>query len=729
MLKADITIRADNSRCCNVYLCAATFSSGSDVSSWKTHFKALHPQRFAELEAIQKMHQTRTVSEVDDTVSVSSAAAASVATASSSSSSSRLSSSNSNSSNKKQKTLLSMLRSTQQQCFDAIAAAFAVNSFSHVAIESPEFINMLRVLGYTGSLPSRKSLRNTIVQLAGNTRTEVAEQLRGAVVTLAADGWTNVRRQKITNIVPMVNGVAYYWSSIVNAGEQNTAEWLAGQLLPVILALISECGARVVGVVVDNEAVNGAAHRLLLEKLPFLIHVPCAAHTIQLVVRSCLAKPYFAPTVLQFVELVKVFDAKQHRIALRKQQELAEKKLLVVQKPCDTRWSSLLTSAERMLLLEMEVKHVCLTALPSVTAEFWTKLRELVAFLKPFQVATDRIQRDSATLYTVYEQFTLLREHATAHEWARSCIDDRWEKRVHVEAVTASAMLSFVEQLPEGLDKQAAQDFIVDFGSAYISHYQLAPQKSQQHIRDALLMQVAKFNGREHWFRGLNDRIATAKRVAIAEQAAAWSPRQVWLLYSELELGMVAAALLSVCASEAAVERTFSSQGLLHSERRNALGSASVEAEMMLKFNARTLLKEPPALFAGIINMLEDATQDEEDAVTVVPSQLEAGEDDESLELVQLEEKDDVVEAPAAAAAAAAPSRRALQRQPSITFQGVDDFIAWFIREQKLTKASTISANVEMMLSGLSDRLSKSPGTATLRMRLQEALAALPASS
>jgi hypothetical protein len=723
MLKADITVRADLTRSCNS--CSDTFSCNSDVAAWKGHYRVKHNRRFLELEAIMKMQQARTVSEVDDTVSViSSAAAASVATASTSNSSS--SSSRLSSSSKKQRTLVSMMQPTQQQSLDAIAAAFAVNSVAHAAIETPEFINMLRVLGYSGSLPSRKMLRNSIVQLAGDTRTKVAEQLRGAVVTLAADGWTNVKRQKITNIVPVVNGVAYYWSSIVNTGE-NTAEWLAAQLLPVILSLSGEYGARVVGVVVDNEAVNGAAHRLLLPDLPFLIHVPCAAHTVQLVVRSCLSKPELASTVQQFVELVRLFDAKQHRIALRKMQEAHEVKLLVVQKPCDTRWSSLLTSAERMLLLEKEVVHVCLEALPSITAEFWLKLRTLISFLKPFQVATDRIQRDFATLYTVYEQFTMLREHATKYPWARSCIDERWEKRVHVEAVTASAMLSFVE--PVGLDKQAAQQFIVDFGTAYIFHYQLAPQKSQLQISDALTMQIAEFNGREGLFRGLNDRIDTAKRVATAERAAGWSPRKVWLLYSELELGIVAAALLSISASEAAVERTFSSQGLLHSDRRNALGAASVEAEMMLKFNARTLLKEPPTLFAGVINMPEDASKEEEDAATVVPEELQDGEEGNDHSMQLEDEVMDIDEPVAAAAAAAVPSRRALLRQPSVTFRDVPDFLAWFIKEQKLTKASTINANVEMMLSGLSDRLKGTPGTATLRMRLLEALAALPASS
>jgi hypothetical protein len=671
---------------------------------------------------MKKSETARTASEIDDTASVVSSSSAAAASATSS---------NSSNSSKRQRTLVSMLKATPQECLIAIAQTFTAHSIAHANVESPEFRNLLRVLGYSGPLPSRQSLHGAVQQVANDTRAQVASLLRGAVITLAADGWTNVKRQKITNIVLMVNGVAYYWSSVVNTGE-NTAEWLASQLLPIIRALGDTYGARVIGVVVDNEAVNAAAHRLLLPDLPWLIHVPCAAHTIQLVVRSCLLKPEVVSTVAQFVELVRLFDAKQHRIALRKMQEAHEAKQLVVQKPCDTRWSSLLTSAERMLLLEKEVTHVCLDALPSITAAFWTKLRGLVAFLKPFQVATDRIQRDSATLYTVFEQFEVLREHAVAYPWARSCIDDRWEKRVHRDAVTASALLSFV-QPNIGLSRQSAQTFLVTFGAAYIAHYQLVP-KTEQEIGDALTMQLADFNGREGAFHKLNDRIETAKRAAAAVGATSWSPRKVWLLYSELELGIVAAALLSVSASEAAVERTFSAQGLVHSDRRNQLASASVEAEMMFKFNSRTLKKEQPLLSAGVIDMLEDASKQDEDAVTVVPESLQDGEEHaESMELLLDEEviEHDEEEKQSAASAAAAQltsaQRRALRRQPSITFRTMADFLEWFIQQQKLTAHSTITANVEAALVGLSDRLNNCPGAATLKLRLSEALAALSA--
>lgn len=50
-----------------------------------------------------------------------------------------------------------------------------------------------------------------------------------------------------------------------------------------------------------------------------------------------------------------------------------------------------------------------------------------------------------------------------------------------------------------------------------------------------------------------------------------------------------AMAVLCTGGSEAAVERTFSAQGLVHTDRRNRMGDDVVAAEMFLKFNQPTM--------------------------------------------------------------------------------------------------------------------------------------------
>jgi hypothetical protein len=66
-------------------------------------------------------------------------------------------------------------------------------------------------------------------------------------------------------------------------------------------------------------------------------------------------------------------------------------------------------------------------------------------------------------------------------------------------------------------------------------------------------------------------------------------------------------ALLSISASEAAVERSFSMQDIVHSKRRNRLNDESVEDEMFIKFNYRALKQQPDS--SGSVFELNDENQ------------------------------------------------------------------------------------------------------------------------
>lgn len=69
----------------------------------------------------------------------------------------------------------------------------------------------------------------------------------------------------------------------------------------------------------------------------------------------------------------------------------------VIIKSVETRWNSFLAACIRMLQLKKWVQS-CFEQ----TEEFWKELQLLIAFLKPFQVATDVVQRDASTLFDVF---------------------------------------------------------------------------------------------------------------------------------------------------------------------------------------------------------------------------------------------------------------------------------------------------------------------------------------
>lgn len=46
---------------------------------------------------------------------------------------------------------------------------------------------------------------------------------QGYPVTLALDGWTNSAHNKVTNLLLLSGGRSFYWKSVVNSLEHNTA--------------------------------------------------------------------------------------------------------------------------------------------------------------------------------------------------------------------------------------------------------------------------------------------------------------------------------------------------------------------------------------------------------------------------------------------------------------------------------------------------------------------------
>ena len=71
--------------------------------------------------------------------------------------------------------------------------------------------------------------------------------------TIAFDGWTNCTGAKITNVMAINNGIAYFIKSIPNAYQKNTAEWMMTHIVPVMDDLIA-AGIKINAIVTDNGA-------------------------------------------------------------------------------------------------------------------------------------------------------------------------------------------------------------------------------------------------------------------------------------------------------------------------------------------------------------------------------------------------------------------------------------------------------------------------------------------
>ena len=514
--------------------------------------------------------------------------------------------------------LVPVIRQSVAEC---MAQCFAVNALPMVLADSEYFHRLLYAFRQSHEPPpSRRELPQQFYEGAKRIRSRVINALRQAAgVTVGIDGWTNVKRQKVINLVGVANGVAYYWDSLV-LKDRSTAE---AQLKPVGSGLksIMAQGVIVVGLVTDNEEVNYKLYKLLSEKLfSYLVHIPCAAHTIQLCVKYVLALTHIVIICDGLDAMIKAFcDCKELRIALSQMQQNIRKGEIELSliKHNATRWSSRLRAAERVIRL-----NDCLVPLvPQILANlakskdttlrahkfdapWWDALKALVGFLKPFQVATDVVQSDTSTLMDVYIQLLQLVEHLealdTSHLFAnavpqmRKIIRLQWDKHINVNAVIMCATFAFDNNYAtlftaDTLDH--AISWFIKWGANFVKQYGMSDETDELIITATLMQQLSNMKA------GISPFAALTSRKQMLELAAGrqrWDPRGLWALYKDSvpELASCALALLSLTASEAAVERTFSMQGSMHTKKRNRMSADLVQSQMFIAFNERALQKD-----------------------------------------------------------------------------------------------------------------------------------------
>jgi hypothetical protein len=473
----------------------------------------------------------------------------------------------------------------------AAAQLFARHALSHRLADSREWTEfLLCVRRSTCRLPNRAVIKQSQREMAAQLRTTVIAKLRAHSVTspisIAIDGWTNTRHHKVTNLLCLCGGQAYYWKSIVNRYDKNTAAWLSKPIAASIAELLGE-GIRITALVADNEAVNGKLYKLLMPQFPFLLLSPCAAHTVQLCVNKAM-KVNGIFEVMQTMEgIVKQFRKGMQSKVLRMQLVNAQmtKGVLVKQLviPCDTRWSSHRAAGLRLLELQ---KFIDICNLPNPPEpSFWLKLLELMNFLTPFQTATDILQADNSTLYDVYNQFIELQKYIEgilpsstfwpAKEAVHNIIVANWDAHVNKPAALSCAWLSFDSRVRKFNEEEqtATRKWFVQYALQYVKQYKIKTDVTEAHWHGRLEVLWGQFMGRTAGsaFDDLDATVLRMQNAELAETArqggdgvwrGVWYPANVWrsLEASAPLIAHPAIALLCVAGSEAAVERSFSAQ-------------------------------------------------------------------------------------------------------------------------------------------------------------------------
>ena len=534
---------------------------------------------------------------------------------------------------------------------DAQAEFFMYEGIPFRIADSPKLLRWVELLRKgDGTIATRRQMVGRAFERADVVRAQVAERLQASEgVTVGVDGWTNINGHKVLNLVPVAGGVAYYWDSVVLKHHSAAVD----QQEPVTAALhaLIKRSVRVTAIVTDNEQVNTTLYERLLPTFPFLLHIPCAAHTIQLCVKWTMKLKGVWEIQDALIGLLAAYKAsKQLRVSLEKQQQLLRPghPTLKIVKANDTRWNSLLMAAQRIVLLSSSiipyiadikkqlgktkslVKRTRWAQYSYDDTTFWRPLQALIDFLIPYKVATDVVQSDASTPADIHHQFSILMKQADRlssphllfplkHQLLR-CIRTQWDTHVNVNTIITTAHLSFDASYDAFTDEQQqeASDWFIEWGAKYLHYYNLAAADAEgiEAISVLIMKQYGEFRRKTGSFA----RMATThcrlykdhqdqQEKKPAKERRRFNPRETWALCTANELATLALALLSVTASEAAVERSFSRQGIVHSKLRNRLSDDSVQMQMFFSFNTRAL-EQPNRHHSASIAELEEEEED-----------------------------------------------------------------------------------------------------------------------
>lgn len=487
------------------------------------------------------------------------------------------------------------------QIYTSFALAFAKNSLPYSLIKNNLFIKALHSINNNFKLS--KSKLKEFMMLEGNRINENILNMLSVnedPVTIALDGWTNVRSNKVTNILLICSGISYFYTSIENKDNLNNANWLVPVLTEKISFLINK-KINVVAITTDNENLMKFVRNKISETFPILIVMPCSAHILQLCLKQICKIDTIKSIIdktLELVNCIKRNKAKTLELLKLQKKDAIEQPLKLI-RPIEIRWTSLATCVERLLSLKKYIDEINFEDDDIKCDEtYWDNLKSLYEILEPFYLAINKIQKDTATLYSVWNNFEkiinlfesgdITQKNKSIAKEIVDTIKNQWNNHINNDLIEAVRLLNLEKKFKF---KKSTIEFIVNWGSLYLTTYDIVEKnKNGTHeigkIRELLNKQINEFTLRQNSYKYINSDNEKLKK-EYEDEKESYSVILLWNRYKPLqyEFANVAIAILSICPSEASVERSFSMQSDVHTLERNRLSNKMIEAEMNIKYN------------------------------------------------------------------------------------------------------------------------------------------------
>jgi hypothetical protein len=244
---------------------------------------------------------------------------------------------------------------------NAVADFFFANGISFRVADDFYFRRLVDMLRPSYTPPCSSRLRTTLLSAAAEKAEEhTVQKIREAqYVSVLCDGWSNVRRERVINIV-VCTPRPYIWSTVQLGAETCDANKVAAVILENVGQIERRCNippasdsspmalspgevqsennveekegavstewqrgmdvtVKVVGLVTDNAADMRAAWKKITERRSFMICVGCFAHGMNLFLCDVAKDPGFKQLFDKFLEVVTIVKSSPKKSARLKE--------------------------------------------------------------------------------------------------------------------------------------------------------------------------------------------------------------------------------------------------------------------------------------------------------------------------------------------------------------------------------------------------------------------------
>ncbi|KAF2882508.1 hypothetical protein ILUMI_23669 [Ignelater luminosus] len=445
--------------------------------------------------------------------------------------------------------------------------------------ENTYWINFFKRIRPSLQLPSRHNLSSTLSQnVYNNVQLQVQNSLANAyVVGIQCDGWSNIRNDSIINFIVTTPQPVFY-KTVSTEEHRHTGQYVAEQ----IEAVFTDIGInKVIACCTDNAANMKKAWDLLREKYadkPISFY-GCAAHTLNLLVKDITKLNTTDILINSAKAIIKVIKSKSvlNSAFFNLQREKQEPRKCVLKLPVATRWASIVLSFESLLKIKNILKALVINDEYQDLIEkrnktnilddeiFWKRIESFLKILQPLKKWITVLESDECRINEVTEALIEI-EKVFKKELPLSDLSSSEQDKI-LEAVQARRKMClkpihFSANIldPKLKGKHLSAGEIVQ-GLQYI--HSLARHLSNVD-ENKVLENLADFRSNSGFWE-----MQFVQDSAINTNI---SPVTFWKgISTEFPLRFVAEAVLTMPATSAATERSFSSYGNIHTKKRNRL--------------------------------------------------------------------------------------------------------------------------------------------------------------